>query len=81
MKILTLLALTTSLTGCAETVYRTQLEVYCPPLAQYTPEWNNGLADELDALPDDSTRIPLAITDYARLRDRIRLCEKEKEEL
>ena len=81
MKTLILLVLVTSLTGCAETVYRTQLEVYCPPLAQYSSEWNTVLADEIEDLPQDSTHIPEAITDYARLRDRIRLCEKEKEKL
>lgn len=71
----------TSLTGCAGTVYRTQLEVYCPPLAQYSKEWNNDLADELDALPQEYSAIPMAITDYAKLRDRIRNCEKEKGKL
>jgi|TARA_R110001606_G_scaffold374768_1_gene532747 hypothetical protein len=47
----------------------------------YSSEWNNVLADEVEALPQDSTHIPQAITDYARLRDRIRLCEQEKENL
>jgi hypothetical protein len=50
-------------------------------LAQYSSEWNTVLADEIEDLPQDSTHIPEAITDYARLRDRIRLCEKEKEKL
>lgn len=70
-----------SLSGCAETVYRTQLEVYCPPISKYSPEWNNALADELDALPQGYAAIPMAITDYARLRDKIRRCEEEKEKL
>lgn len=50
-------------------------------MAQYSSEWNVELADELDALPQDYAHIPTAITDYARLRDRIRRCEQEKEEL
>lgn len=70
-----------SLSGCAKTVYRTEVEVYCPPMVQYSPEWNNALADELDALPQGYASIPMAITDYAKLRDRIRTCEKEKEKL
>lgn len=70
-----------SLTGCAETVFRADLQVYCPPLAQYSPEWNQALADELDALEDDYTSIPMAIADYAKLRDRIRTCEAQKEKL
>ena len=69
------------LTGCAETVYKTKLEVYCPPMEQYSPTWNQALADELDALEDDYTSIPMAIADYAKLRDRIRMCEKEKDNL
>lgn len=70
-----------SLTGCAGTVYRTQLEVYCPPLTEYSPEWNHALADELDALPQGYAAIPMAITDYAKLRDKIRRCEQERENL
>jgi len=69
----------TLLTGCAETVYRTKLEVYCPPLVNYSPEWNEGLAQELDALPQEYSSIPMAITDYAKLRDRIRRCNDEKD--
>lgn len=71
----------TLLTGCAGTVYRTQLEVYCPPLAQYSPEWNESLADELASLPEDYTSIPMAITDYAKMRDRVRQCRIEKDKL
>ena len=71
----------TLLSGCAGTVYRTQVEVYCPPMATYTPEWNEELAAEIDALPTDCTSIPMAITDYAKLRDRIRRCESERDQL
>ena len=80
-KTLILLALTTSLIGCAETVYRKQVEVYCPPLVSYSSEWNADLADELDSLSPNYSALPTAITDYAKLRDRIRLCETEKEKL
>jgi len=81
MKILILTAAVISLTGCAETVYRTQLEVYCPPLFTYSEEFNQELADELDALPEGSNAIPAVITDYIKTRDRIRNCEAEKEKL
>lgn len=50
-------------------------------MAQYSSDWNNTLADELDALPEGYAAIPVAITDYAKLRDRVRRCEEEKEEL
>ena len=77
----TLLAVVISRGGGAKAVCRTQVEIYCPPMVQYSPEWNNALADELDSLPQGYATIPMAITDYAKLRDRIRTCEKEKEKL
>jgi hypothetical protein len=69
------------LTGCAETVYRTQLEVYCPPLQSYDQEWNESLAEELETLGEDYAFIPMVIADYAKLRDKVRRCEQEKEKL
>ena len=69
------------LSGCGGTVYRTQVEAYCPPMVQYSPEWNADLADEIDALPEHYTSIPTAIADYTKLRDRIRRCEREREKL
>ncbi len=65
------------LTGCGKTVYRTQLEVYCPPIVNYSKEYNELLANELESLPLDSA-IPMAITDYVKLRDKVRKCEEER---
>jgi len=67
------------LTGCAGTVYRTKLEIYCPPIAEYSPEYNQKLADEIDSLPASSTALETALTDYVNLRDRIRACDEEKD--
>jgi hypothetical protein len=50
-------------------------------MAKYSAQWNADLADEIDALPSETSAISQAITDYAKLRDRIRLCETEKEKL
>jgi hypothetical protein len=69
------------LSGCADTVYKTKLEVYCPPMEQYSSSWNSDLADQVEALGPESSLIPMTIADYAKLRDRIRACEKEKGEL
>lgn len=66
------------LTGCATKVYEPELVVYCPPIKQYDDQFNNELADEIDQLPDSSTRIREAIGDYAYLRDRIRRCEEQR---
>ena len=69
------------LTGCEKTVYRTNLEVYCPPLKSYSTDYNEALAQELEALPEGYETIPNTIADYAKLRDRIRACEQEKDNL
>jgi hypothetical protein len=76
-----LLAGMTLLTGCAETVYKTRLEVYCPPLINYSDDFNNNLADELTELPEFYTAIPVVVIDYIKLRDDIRRCEEEKGKL
>ena len=69
------------LTGCAKTVYRTQLEVYCPALKQYDAQYNQQLAKEIESLPSDYRAIEEAIGNYVYLRDRIRRCEAEKGKL
>jgi hypothetical protein len=48
---------------------------------QYSPEYNQELADEIGTLPGDYSAISKAITDYAKLRDRIRKCEREKDKI
>ena len=48
-------------------------------MAQYSPEYNQKLAEEIDNLPADSTALETAITDYVTLRDRIKTCDEEKD--
>ena len=67
------------LTGCGGAVYRTKLEIYCPPMAEYSDEYNRKLAEEIDSLPATSTALETAITDYVTLRDRIRTCDAAKD--
>ena len=78
MKTILLLTASLLLTGCAQTVYRTQLEIYCPAIKQYDERFNNLLADELESLPPESRAIEEAMKNYIYLRDRIRRCEEEK---
>lgn len=79
---MTLLLIGTALlTGCGTTVYRTNVEVYCPQIKQYTPEFNAKLADEINNLPADSTAVEEAIKNYTYLRDRVRRCNIEKEKI
>ena len=81
MKLILLLTAALLLTGCAKTVYRTQLEIYCPQIAQYDERFNNQLADELESLPATSTAIDEAVKNYIYLRDRIRRCNEEKDKI
>ena len=81
MKKLILVIGLASLTGCAGTVYRTNLEVYCPSISDYSSEYNERLAAEIEQLPETSSAIETAIKDYAALRDKVRACETEKENL
>lgn len=48
----------------------------CPPLREYTREFQNELADEVVALPPAAVRIPEALSDYAVLRDQVRACRR-----
>jgi|TARA_R110002167_G_scaffold115577_1_gene290018 Tfp pilus assembly protein PilP len=81
MKKITLLIVLALLSGCGETVYRTKLEVYCPEIKQYTPEFNDKLANELENLPADNTAVEEALKQYIFLRDRIRRCNEEKDKI
>lgn len=81
MKKIILLTALVLLNACAETVYRTDLEIYCPPVKQYSEDFTEILAVELDVLHEDYEAIPEVVTDYILLRDRIRQCNAEKEKL
>jgi len=78
---ITLLIGLTFLSACASPVYRTKLEIFCPTMQNYSEEFNAQLADELDTLPDGHTATLEAIKGYIYLRDKIRRCEKERDNL
>lgn len=50
-------------------------------MAEYSKEYNEKLAEELTELSQDSTAIETAVADYIHLRDRIRACKNEKDNL
>jgi sarcosine oxidase delta subunit len=79
MKLTLLLAASLLLTGCAQTVYKTKLEIYCPNIKQYDERFNNQLANELERLDATSTAIDEAVKNYIYLRDRIRRCQEERD--
>lgn len=70
------------LSGCASTVYRTELEIYCPSIVAYSEEFNTKLADEIESLPitEGNPAIVDALSDYISLRDKIRVCQKKRDE-
>lgn len=74
-----LLAVMILLSGCAGTVYKTDLEIYCPPIEKYSDDYNEKLSEELLALPTEGTAIETALIDYMSLRDKIRACYKERD--
>lgn len=63
-----------SLTACA-TVPSSPPPSACPAVVQYSVEFQNRLADELEGLPDEYTAIPQALIDYKRERDELRQCQ------
>ena len=79
MKLILLLTASLLLTGCAQTVYRTKLEIYCPSIKQYDERFNNQLADELESLNATYSAIDEAVKNYIYLRDRIRRCQEERD--
>jgi len=79
MKLTLLLTASLLLTGCAQTVYKTKLEIYCPNIKQYDERFNNQLANELESLDATSTAINEAVKNYIYLRDRIRRCQEERD--
>ena len=65
------------LASCGQTVYRTQLEIYCPAIKNYSKDFEQELALEVESLDDSYSAIPKVIANYGSLRDRVRSC-KEK---
>lgn len=59
-------------TGCASGVSNTA----CPPLRNYSQDFNARLAGELEMLPAESTLV-IAMLDYTALRDQLRICQRE----
>ncbi len=63
-------ALAWSLGGCAHNTV-----IKCPALRQYTSEFNDALADELDAA-GRPPHVETAIADYIQLRDQCKAAIK-----
>jgi hypothetical protein len=74
-----LLAAMILLSGCAGPVYKTELEIYCPPIKKYSSKFNEQLAQEVLSLPEEGAAIERVVSDYIELRDTIRACNQERD--
>lgn len=74
MRRLAALAIVTiSLTGCATVASDPRMASVCPPVVEYSREFQARAADELDLLPDGSA-IAEMLSDYSVMRDQARAC-------
>lgn len=69
------------LSGCATKVYKTELEIYCPPIVSYSEEFNQELVEEILSLPLETYAIEQVVADYVRLRDLIKACDSERDKI
>lgn len=64
-----------SLTGCATGGSEPRVVTVCPPVVEYSREFQARAADELDLLPEESA-IAEMLSDYAVMRDQARSCSR-----
>ncbi len=71
---LAVLAVVTSwLTGCATAGFETGSVAACPPVVEYSPEFQARVAEELAFLPEGSAIVEM-MADYAVMREQARVC-------
>lgn len=70
MKVIISVLIGLFLTACSPTITN-----ICPPIQEYSKEFNKELAAEIEALPDNSL-IPRVVSDYISLRDQIKTCRR-----
>lgn len=64
---------TISLTGCSTVASDLRVTTVCPPVVEYSREFQARAADELDLLPEVSA-IAEMLADYDVMRDQARAC-------
>lgn len=65
---------TSWLTGCATESFEANGVAACPPVAEYSREFQVRAAEELARLPDETAIVEM-MADYAIIRDQVRACE------
>lgn len=74
MRRLAVLAIATSLlTGCATVASDVRVATVCPPVVEYSRDFQARAADELHLLPEGSA-IAEMLADYSVMRDQARAC-------
>ena len=63
------------LTGCATASSEPRIATVCPPVIEYSREFQARAADELDLLPEGSA-IAEMLSDYSVMRDQARRCRQ-----
>jgi uncharacterized protein YceK len=61
------------LSGCATGISERRIATGCPPVVEYSREFQSRAADELGVLPEGSV-IGKMLGDYAIMRDQARMC-------
>ena len=64
---------TSSLSGCATVGSETDIVTACPPVVEYSREFQARAAEDLVLLPEDSA-VAEMLADYAVMRDQARAC-------
>ena len=65
--------MTISLTGCATGDSEPRVVTICPPVVEYSREFQGRAAEELGMLPDGSA-IAEMLADFSVMRDQARAC-------
>nr|WP_044008450.1 hypothetical protein [Leisingera methylohalidivorans] len=68
-----LVVATSWLTGCATAGFEAGGVAACPPVVEYSREFQAQAAEELATLPDGSAVVEM-MADYAVMRDQARAC-------
>ena len=66
---------TSLLSGCATVGSETDIVTACPPVVEYSREFQARAAEELGILPDGSA-IAEMLADYGVMRDQARVCPR-----
>lgn len=68
-----LVIVTISLTGCATVASDLRITTICPPVVEYSREFQARAADELDLLPEGSALAEM-LADYSVIRRQAMVC-------